>query len=63
MNGYEVASHIRARPDVRGTMLIALTGWGQEKDRLQTAAAGFNHHLVKPADVGALQAVLAALAK
>jgi signal transduction histidine kinase len=63
MNGYEVASRIRARPDVHEIMLIALTGWGQEKDRRQTAAAGFNHHLVKPADVGALQAVLAALAR
>jgi two-component system, sensor histidine kinase len=63
MSGYEVANRIRAREDVGGTMLIALTGWGQEKDRRQTAAAGFNHHLVKPADVGALQAVLASLAR
>jgi two-component system, sensor histidine kinase len=63
MSGYEVASRIRARSDVGATMLIALTGWGQEKDRRQTAAAGFNHHLVKPADVGALQAVLATLAR
>ena len=63
MSGYEVASRIRARTDIGGTMLIALTGWGQEKDRRQTAAAGFDHHLVKPADVGALQAVLASLAR
>jgi len=63
MNGYEVATRIRARPETGKTLLIALTGWGQEKDRRQTAAAGFNHHLVKPADVGALQAVLAALAR
>jgi signal transduction histidine kinase len=61
MNGYEVATRIRARPENGKTLLIALTGWGQDKDRRQTAAAGFNHHLVKPADVGALQAVLAAL--
>jgi CheY-like chemotaxis protein len=42
-------------------MLIALTGWGQEEDRRRSQAAGFDHHLVKPADIGALQALLASL--
>ena len=42
-------------------MLIALTGWGQESDRRQTEAAGFDQHLVKPADITALRAVLASL--
>ena len=62
MDGYEVAKKIRARPDAHHTVLIALTGRGQEKDRRQTEASGFKHHLVKPADVSALQAVLASLA-
>jgi CheY-like chemotaxis protein len=41
-------------------MLIALTGWGQSEDRNRTKAAGFDHHLVKPADITALQSLLAA---
>ena len=49
MDGYEVARRIRANN--RSIMLIALTGWGQEEDRQRSAAAGFNHHLVKPADI------------
>ena len=47
LNGYEVARTVRAeRPGVR---LIALTGYGQAKDRLAAFAAGFDVHLVKPA--------------
>jgi signal transduction histidine kinase len=61
MDGYETARHMRAREDMRGTLIIALTGWGQESDRRQTQAAGFSQHLVKPADITALRAVLASL--
>ena len=63
LDGYETARRIRALPDGGAIMLIALTGWGQERDRLQTKAAGFNCHLVKPADIGGLQTVLASLAR
>ena len=59
MDGFEVARRIRARPDLRSVTLIALTGWGQQDDRRRTRAAGFDHHLTKPADLGALQAMLA----
>jgi CheY-like chemotaxis protein len=58
MDGYEVAHRIREQPDASGAMLVALTGWGQEKDRSRTAEAGFHHHLVKPADLASLSAVL-----
>ena len=58
MDGYEVARRIRANNSNRGIMLIALTGWGQEEDRLRSAAAGFNHHLVKPADIEQLRQLL-----
>jgi signal transduction histidine kinase/CheY-like chemotaxis protein len=58
MDGYEVARRIRANPLNRGMMLIALTGWGQEEDRQRSAAAGFNHHLVKPADIDQLRQLL-----
>jgi CheY-like chemotaxis protein len=61
MDGFEVAHRIRAHGDAHGTMLIAHTGWGCDKDRDLTRAAGFDRHLVKPADINALQAVLAAL--
>ena len=42
-------------------MMVALTGWGREDDRRRTTAAGFDHHLVKPADISALQALLNSL--
>ena len=61
MDGYEIARNIRARPEAGKTLLVALTGWGQERDRRRTEAAGFDRHLVKPADLSALQAVLASL--
>ena len=63
LDGYEVARRIRSRPGAGGTALIALTGWGQEKDRQMTREAGFRHHLVKPVDLAAMQAVLAAVAR
>jgi CheY-like chemotaxis protein len=62
MDGYEVANRIRKHPGCNGTVLIALTGWGQERDRHRTTAAGFNHHLVKPAEIDDLQSLLAKLA-
>jgi CheY-like chemotaxis protein len=50
LDGYEVARRIRARADGAQVSLIAVTGWGQEKDRQQSAEAGFDHHLTKPVD-------------
>lgn len=61
MDGYEVAREIRRQANSEGRMLIALTGWGQEKDRRRTAAAGFDHHLVKPVEFSAMQALFASL--
>ena len=58
MDGYEVARRIRANNVNRSIMLIALTGWGQEEDRRRSAAAGFNHYLVKPADIEQLRQLL-----
>ena len=59
MNGLEVARRMREDPAHRGVTLVALTGWGQREDRRRTHEAGFDHHLVKPADVNTLQSILA----
>jgi CheY-like chemotaxis protein len=58
MNGLEVARRIREDPAASKTTLVALTGWGQREDRRRTHEAGFDYHLVKPADMGTLQSIL-----
>ena len=50
MDGNEFAKQLRAQPQTADAVLIAITGYGQESDRAQTHAAGFDHHLVKPID-------------
>jgi CheY-like chemotaxis protein len=58
MDGYEVARRIRATPWGKKLLLVALTGFGQEEHKRRTREAGFDHHLTKPADRAALEAVL-----
>ncbi len=60
MNGFEAARQIRAQPWGRDLMLIALTGWGQDEDKRRTGEAGFDQHLVKPAEPADLQAIFSA---
>jgi CheY-like chemotaxis protein/two-component sensor histidine kinase len=59
MDGYELAAHLRQRPELNGMKLVALTGYGQESDRQKSREAGFHHHLVKPVDFTAVESVLA----
>jgi CheY-like chemotaxis protein len=59
MDGYELAQQIRARDQGRRRLLIALTGWGQEADRIRALQAGFDHHIVKPAEISRLRTLLA----
>ena len=59
MSGLEVARRMREDPALAGITLVALTGWGQREDRRRTTEAGFDYHLVKPADLSALQTILA----
>jgi signal transduction histidine kinase/ActR/RegA family two-component response regulator len=59
MDGYEVARRLRAQPAGQAIVLVALTGWGQEEDRIRSRDAGFDHHLVKPTDIDALQRLFA----
>jgi signal transduction histidine kinase/CheY-like chemotaxis protein len=54
MDGYEVARRLRQLPGGADTLLIALTGYGQEADRQRGKDAGFDEHLVKPVDPGLL---------
>jgi CheY-like chemotaxis protein len=61
MDGYEVARRIRRRPAGRDVTLIAQTGCGQEEDRHRTRNAGFDHHLLKPANINALRSILLSL--
>jgi signal transduction histidine kinase/ActR/RegA family two-component response regulator len=62
MDGFEVARRLRGLPEGEDLMIVALTGWGQDEDRQRSQAAGFDHHLVKPTDLDALQALLADVA-
>ena len=59
LNGYEAARRIREHADGGRIVLCALTGWGQDSDRLKSRDAGFDHHLVKPADPAALERLFA----
>jgi signal transduction histidine kinase len=58
MDGYEAARQIRAALG-RGVFLVALTGWGQEEDQRRAYAAGFDHHMTKPAEPAVLEALIA----
>jgi CheY-like chemotaxis protein len=60
MDGYEVARRLRAAPETRGALLVAVTGYGQEGDRVRAREAGFDHHLVKPVDLDGLRRLIAA---
>jgi CheY-like chemotaxis protein len=57
-DGYEVARRTRASPETKAVRLVALTGYGQEEDRRNAQAAGFDWFLVKPADMGAISEIL-----
>jgi signal transduction histidine kinase len=54
LDGYEAVRRIAARPWARLSLLVAVTGWGQEADRQRAQQAGFHRHLVKPVDLDAL---------
>jgi PAS domain S-box-containing protein len=61
MNGYEVAGRLRQQPRFQKTLLVAVTGYGQEEDRRRSEEAGFGHHLTKPVDPAALEKLLGTL--
>jgi CheY-like chemotaxis protein/nitrogen-specific signal transduction histidine kinase len=59
LSGYEVAKQLREDTNFERTLLVALTGYGQEEDRQQTEAAGFDEYLLKPASVADLERIFA----
>lgn len=61
MDGNELARRLRAQPETENSILIAITGYGQELDRKRTEEAGFNYHFVKPVDMEKLLHLLAVL--
>jgi CheY-like chemotaxis protein len=63
MDGYELARRLRSQPESAGATLVALTGYGQSQDRKEAEQAGFDHYLVKPADLAQVNDVLAEAAR
>ncbi len=63
LNGFDVCRKIREQPWGKTMMIVALTGWGQEEDRLKSKEAGFDGHLVKPVDIDNLMKLLDELPK
>jgi PAS domain S-box-containing protein len=61
MNGYEVARRLRQRPQSKDTLLIAMTGYGQDSDLQRSTQAGFDYHLVKPVDPEKLEGLFTRL--
>jgi len=57
-DGLEVARRLRAEPDLRGLLLVALSGWVQPDDLERSREAGFDHHLAKPVQLRSLEVVL-----
>ncbi len=58
LNGYDVARMLRQRPEMENAVLVAVTGWGGEKDRQMSRNAGFNFHLIKPVELSEILKVL-----
>jgi len=61
MDGYETARHLRRESWGRHAVVIAVTGWGQDEDKLDARLAGFDEHLTKPVDFSSLETMLARL--
>jgi signal transduction histidine kinase/CheY-like chemotaxis protein len=58
MNGYQLAEELRRLPSMRGAVLVAVSGYGQEADKQRSQQVGFAQHLTKPVDLVELKQVL-----
>ena len=61
MNGYELARQLRQLEGLNKSVLIAITGYGQEEDQRRAQEVGFDHHMTKPVDPAALAKLLTSL--
>ena len=59
MDGYETCRRLRTQPSAANAFIVALTGWGQDRDKQRAVDAGFDAHLTKPADPQDIERVLA----
>ena len=58
MSGYEVSKRLRADAGFDATVMVAMTGYGQDEDKQQSRESGFDHHFVKPVDPDVLKDLL-----
>jgi CheY-like chemotaxis protein len=58
MDGYRVAQRLRSEVGLKSTLLIAVTGYAQEGDRIAARNAGFDHHFAKPIEIARLVAII-----
>ena len=63
MDGYDLARQLRALYPSDPLRIIAITGYGEERDRMRSKAAGFDEHLVKPVDMKRVSLLLTACAR
>ena len=63
VDGFQVAERIAKVPAAKDTLLVAVTGWGEQSDRARSKQAGFAYHLTKPVDLDALASLLATAAR
>ena len=61
MDGNELARQLRDQPENREALLVAVTGYGQESDRINAISSGFDHHLIKPVNPSKLLSILSAI--
>jgi PAS domain S-box-containing protein len=61
MDGYDIARRVRLDSDLRGVMLVALTGYGRKEDKRRAMAAGFDYHVVKPVNSDLLLELIASM--
>ncbi len=61
LSGIEACQQIRQQPGAERILIVALTGWGQEQDKLRTREAGFDDHLVKPIEPARLHQLVGGL--
>jgi PAS domain S-box-containing protein len=58
LDGYAACRKLRALPHGKDMLIIALTGWGQQDDKTKSDEAGFDHHLVKPANIDTIESMI-----